>query len=103
MGSNLLIKTPRSDGKTDAETYNKDCEDFECLEDGTLTRECKYCNLSLVCKQIGFENGKPISMKSDYLPLRDAKTNEVVEWEYFCTGMYDYRPLIERVEDDKAS
>ena len=100
--SSLLINVTRADGKTDAEHYGKDCLDFECLEDGTITRECKYCNLSKVCRQIDIVNGKPFPMESHYLPITDL-TGEVVEWEYFCTGMHDLRPYKERLEDDKTS
>lgn len=101
--SKLLINVPRSDGTTDAIHYKKDCPDFECLEDGTIMRECKYCNLSFVCRQVDIVNGQAIPMESHYLPIKDPVTGEDTEWEYFCTGMHDLRPYIERKEDDKAS
>lgn len=101
--SPALIRIPNADGTTDSERYGKDCLDFECLEDGTLTRECKYCNLSLVCRQIDIINGRSVPMESHYLPVVDLTTGEVQEWQYFCTGMHDLRPYMERLEDDKAN
>jgi hypothetical protein len=101
--SKFLIKVPRADGTTDAQKYRKDCPDFECLDDGTIVGECKYCNLSLVCRQVDIVNGQTIPMESHYLPVVDPRTGEVVEWQYFCTGMHDLRPYRERLEDDKAN
>ena len=102
----LLINIPnneREDGCTqDSIKYNKDCGDFQCLNDGTIVRECRYCNLSLVCRQIDvLLNGTVMPMESNYLPITDD-SGEVVSHELFCTGMYDLRPLKERIEDDKA-
>ena len=99
----VLINVPRSDGTTDAEKYKKDCPNFKCLEDGTLTGEYRYCNHSTICRQIGFVAGKAVPMLSNQLPVRDPYTGEVVEMEYFCTGMYDYRSLNERQDDDDVS
>lgn len=88
----------------DSIRYNKDCDDFICLEDGTITGEYKYCNRSLGCRQVGFGLGaKAIPMESHYLPIIDVKTGEVMEFQYFCTGMYDLRPLKERIDDDKVT
>jgi len=105
--TNILINSSNSeriDGCTlDSIKYKKDCIDFECLEDGTLTRECKYCNLSLDCRQVGFIDGKFFPMESHYLPLRDAVSDKIIEWEFFCTGNYDYRSLDERKQDDIVS
>jgi len=101
-GGGLIIN--RLDNRTsDSVKYNKDCPDFECLEDGTLTRECRYCNLSTVCRQVDIIGGQAVPMESHYLPITDIITNEVIEWQYFCTGMHDLRPYSERLEDDKAS
>lgn len=105
--SKFLINVPndeRVDGRTaDSIKYNKDCDDFVCLDDGTIMRECKYCNLSLVCRQIDIlPGGKTMPMEGHYLPIVDDK-GEIMEWQMFCTGMYDLRPLNERKEDDKAS
>lgn len=93
-----------NNGKTpDSIHYNKDCCDFVCLKDGTIIGECKYCNRSLLCRQVDFSfNAKAIPMESHFLPIIDVKTGEVIEHQYFCTGMYDLRPLKERVEDDKV-
>ena len=104
--SKFLINIPnneREDGRTpDSTKYKKDCWDFVCLEDGTIVRECRYCNLSLQCRQIDFDiNGKAIPMESHYLPVYDTK-GELVAHELFCTGMYDPRSLNERLEDDKV-
>ena len=112
----FLINIPTDerdeDGYTrDAVRYNKDCADFVCLDDGTIVGECKYCNLSTICRQVDMlPSGKTIPMKSDYLPVTkitfDGAGNpnvEILEWQYFCTGMHDLRPLKERYEDDKVS
>lgn len=106
--SNLLINIPndeREDGKTqDSIKYNKDCSDFVCLEDGTIVRECRYCNLSLMCRQVDvLPNGDVVPMEAHRLPVLDPKTGDVLSEELFCTGMHDDRPLKERFEDDKVS
>jgi len=105
--SNLIINIPsdeREDGVTpDAVKYKKDCPDFQCLNDGTIVRECRYCNLSLQCRQIDIlVNGKSMPMEANYLPVYDAD-GKLVSEELFCTGMHDLRELIERIEDDKVS
>lgn len=87
----------------DSIRYNKDCEDFVVLEDGTIVGDYRYCNRSLDCRQVDFSfNGKAIPMLSHYLPITDVKTGEVTEFQYFCTGMHDLRPLKERSEDDRV-
>jgi hypothetical protein len=91
--SKLLINVPneeRINGRTpDSIKYNKDCDDFVCLDDGTITRECGYCNLSLVCQQIDIlPNGKRINMESHYVPVIDSETGEILEWQLYCTGMH---------------
>lgn len=98
--SDILVSTERT---ADSIKYNKDCMDFISLEDGSIVGEYKYCNRSVNCRQVGMINGRPISMESHYLPIVNPNTNEVIEWQYFCTGMYDLRPLKERIEDDKVS
>lgn len=104
--SNLISisNEEREDGNTqDSVKYNKDCGDFVCMEDGTITKECRYCNLSLQCKQVDVGlNGEFIPMEAHYLPVYNAN-GEVVSNELFCTGKYDLRPYKERLEDDKAS
>lgn len=106
--SKILLNIPnneRENGRTqDSIKYKKDCADFVCLEDGTIVRECKYCNLSLMCKQVDMlPNGEMVPMESDYLPIVDPTTGAVQSHELFCTGMHDLRPLKERFEDDKVS
>jgi hypothetical protein len=93
----------KENGRTkDSIKYNKDCDDFQCLEDGTIVRECRYCNLSLHCRQIDIGlDGKSIPMESHYLVLT-AKDGEPFH-ELFCTGLYDLRSRSERIEDDKVS
>lgn len=95
----------REDGSTkDAIKYNKDCMDFQCLDDGTIVGECKYCNLSIQCRQIDIlPNGEAVGMEAHYLPVLDSKTGELVSQELFCTGKYDLRPRAEKLEDDKVS
>jgi hypothetical protein len=105
--SKILINVPdseRENGRTkDAVKYDKDCPDFECLDDGTIVGECRYCNLSLICRQIGvLDNGEVVGMESHYLPVTN-EDGEVVAHELFCTGMYDWRPYKEKFEDDKVS
>jgi hypothetical protein len=82
--------------------FKKDCVDFQPLNDGTLTKEHRYCNLSLNCRQIDIGlDGKAIPMEAHYLTLitEDGERYH----ELFCTGQYDFRSLNERVEDDKVS
>jgi len=67
--SNILIP---GDKKSD-----KDCEHWCPLNDGTLTGDPKYCNLSLQCRQLG--------MRSDWYGFTDNKGNHA--FDYFCTGM----------------
>jgi len=107
MTSKLLINIPNNErvyGITpDALKYKKDCDDFVCLEDGTIVRECKYCNLSTVCRQVDIlADGITMPMEANTLPVYNQK-GELVEYELFCTGMYDLRPRLERTEDDKVS
>ena len=87
----------------DSTRYNKDCKDFICLNDGTIYRDCKYCDLSIKCRQVDLVFGNTIPMESHYCPIVNPNTNEIVEWEYYCTGMHDTRPLKERKEDEKIS
>ena len=107
--SKFIIKQPEgireSDGgrTIDSVVYKKSCGDFICLDDGTLVRECRYCNLSLVCRQVDFINGVAIPMEAHILPAVDPDTGEVIENQLFCTGMHDLRSLSERAEDDKVS
>ncbi len=49
-------------------------------------------------------NGKTVSMESHYCPVVNPLTNEIVEWEYYCTGMPDERSKDEKLDgDDKVS
>lgn len=88
---------------SDSVRYKKDCKDFLCLNDGTITKDCKYCDLSRECRQIDIVDGQPVPMESHYCPVVNPSTGEVVEWEYYCTGKHDIRPKKERIEDDKVS
>lgn len=104
--SNLIVmpREERVDGRTpDSTKYKKDCDDFVCLEDGTITKECRYCNLSLQCRQIDIlPDGTSVPMMAHYLPVYNAK-GELQSHELFCVGLHDLRPLKERAEDDKVS
>lgn len=105
--NNILINIPndeREDGATqDSIKYNKDCDDFQCLEDGTIVRECKYCNLSTMCRQVDvLPNGDTLPMEAHILPVYNEK-GKLIEHQLFCTGMHDLRSLKERIEDDKVS
>ena len=106
--SNLIIPnndiTIPGEPTPDSVKYKKDCPDFICMDDGTLIRECKYCQLSTQCRQTGIKpDGTWANMKSDYLPIVDLETNEVMEWEYFCTGMFPEEGRNDVVDDDKVS
>ena len=72
--SNILLKD-----EMDPIKRGKDCEDFCPMKDGTKTGDPKYCDLSLMCKQIGF--------KADWVQLVDWKTGEVKTHDYLCTGI----------------
>lgn len=83
---------------------DKQCVDFQPLEDGTIAKEKKYCALSDLCRQIDFlPDGTVIGMEAHYLPVIPADGSEVMEWKYFCTGLHDIRSRKERIDDDKAS
>lgn len=86
---------------SDSVKYKKDCPDFVCLEDGTMVRDCKYCNLSKLCQQVDIVDGKPVPMESHKLALVDPVTLEILEEEYYCTGMHDKRSRAERIEGDE--
>ena len=61
----------------DYNIFTKDCEDFAPLEDGTITKEKKYCNLSFQCRQTGYY--------SEYCDIYDKK-GVLIERDYLCTG-----------------
>jgi hypothetical protein len=96
-----MLILPGNESISDSIKYNKNCRDFQILDDGTIVGDYHYCNLSNYCRQIDITNGIPIPMESNYLPIFDPLTNEI-EWLNYCTGMYDLRSLKERIEDDKA-
>ena len=101
----IIMPNEGKDGRCtkDAKKYRKDCCEFVCLEDGTLVRECKYCNLSLICRQIDvLPDGRVVPMESHYLPVYD-ENGHLVSHDLYCTGMHDLRLLKERIEDDKVS
>lgn len=84
--------------------FRKQCQDFKNLNDGTLTGEYRYCEHSLICRQIDvLADGKVMPMEAHYLPILDPITGEVVSHDLFCTGMHDLRPHKERMFDDKIS
>lgn len=72
--SNIIIPVDRDPIKR-----GKDCPDWEPLEDGTKTGDTKYCNKSLLCRQLGFF--------SDFTQILDVKTGEIIDRDYLCTGM----------------
>jgi hypothetical protein len=101
--SRIVVPGRKNKPTADAEKYKKDCADFECMLDGTMTGECKYCKWSLECQQIDYDDeGNVIPMEVHYLPLAD-ETGQIMEHELFCTGMHDERSKKERIEDDKVS
>ena len=71
---------------------DKDCPDFVALEDGTISKEKKYCDLSFQCKQIG--------MRAEFVTAVDPKTGEVIFHDYLCVGQ---RPFFEERKDDEES
>lgn len=92
--SKFLINIPESErvnGRTpDSIKHKKDCVDFVCLDDGTIVKECKYCNLSLACQQIDIlSDGTRVNMESHYVPILDSETGQVLEWAMYCTGMHE--------------
>lgn len=87
---------------SDATKFNKDCKDFQVLNDGTKVGDYHYCNLSLHCRQIDIGiDGTAIPMESNYLIIT-GEDGEIIH-ELFCTGCYDLRCLNERLTDDKVS
>lgn len=99
-----ISKQERENGKTqDSKKYNKDCCDFQNLQDGSVLGEYKYCEFSTQCRQIDIlSNGDTVGMESHFLPIFDAQGN-IISHELFCTGMHDLRPYKEKLEDDKVS
>jgi len=98
-----IPESGRTNGRTpDAIKHNKECDDFQCLDDGTITKECNYCNLSLVCQQVDIlPNGQTIDMEAHHMPIMDAETGQVFEWELYCTGMHRSTSIMEK--PDKVS
>ena len=87
--ADIIIPGCRDPHDNDAE---KDCPDFVPLNDGTISGDRKYCDLSLACKQIG--------MLGQYVEFTDMEGN-IISRDYFCTGKY---PIWEeRSEDSRAS
>jgi hypothetical protein len=83
---------------------DKDCSDFQPIEDGTKSKEKKYCALSDLCRQVGMlSDGTFVPMESHYLPVIPIDGGEIMEWKYLCTGLYDLRSIKERIDDDKVS
>lgn len=97
-----MLILPGNVSISDASKFNKDCKDFQILNDGTKVGDYRYCNLSLDCRQIDIGlNGKAIPMEANYLVIVD-KDGEITH-ELFCTGYHDLRCLSERMEDNKVS
>ena len=71
--SNLLIPSERDPVKR-----GKDCPDWCPMPDGTKTGDPKYCELSRMCRQLGY--------RSDWAQIVDAKTGEILDHDYLCTG-----------------
>ena len=71
---------------------DKECPDFQPLEDGTIVGEKKYCDVSFQCKQLG--------MHSDFVRGVDPKTGEQIFHDYLCTGIYAI--FEERSDDEEA-
>ena len=84
----------------DSIKYKKNCEDFRCLKDGTLTGDERFCGRSFECEQTGFINGKKVNMLIGLLVLQDSVTGVVIEHIPYCTGMYDLRHVEEKMFDD---
>lgn len=57
----------------------RDCKDWVGLDDGTVTKDTVYCNLSTKCRQLG--------MKSDWYFMKDPVSGQEV-CEYLCTGYF---------------
>jgi len=92
--SEILISTTN-----DSLRYKKDCKDFECLKDGTLTGDERYCEKSHRCQQRGFRNGKSVGMLLGILIIKDIVTGEVIEHLPFCTGIHDLRTIDKKFTD----
>ena len=86
--SNILIPSER-----DPVRRGKECPDWCPMADGTKTGDPKYCELSRVCRQIGY--------KSDWAQIIDAKTGEVLDHDYLCTGTVVF-DTESRSEDEEA-
>ena len=72
---------------------DKQCADFQPLDDGTIIGEKKYCNLSFQCKQLG--------MRTEFVTGFDPKTGEQIFHDYLCTGIYAI--FEERSDDEEAN
>jgi hypothetical protein len=82
---------------------DKDCQDFCPIDDGTKSKEKKYCAMSDVCRQIDvLIDGTVVPMEAHYLPVVNLD-GEIMEWKMFCTGLHDLRSKRERIDDDKVS
>ena len=84
----------------DSMKYRKNCTDFRCLKDGTLTGDERFCDRSFECEQTDFIKGKKVNMKVGLLIIKDDSTGKIIEHVPYCTGKYDFRPAQERIFDD---
>ena len=64
------------------DVLDKDCSDFCPLEDGTITKEKKYCQLSFQCKQIG--------MRAEFVTTVEPNTCELIFYDYLCVGQHPF-------------
>jgi len=84
--TDIIIKDTKDD------VLIKGCHDFIPLDDGTLSGERKYCNLSFQCKQV--------DMAADYVRTVDPVTGEDIGFDYLCTGKY---ALIDELSKDEEA
>ena len=106
MGNIIIVKGDSGDEpcSKDSIKYKKDCCNFVSFDDGTSVGDYRYCNLSLICRQIDvLFDGTVVPMESHYVKVFNPISGELESHELFCTGMRDLRPLKERIEDNSVS
>jgi hypothetical protein len=55
------------------------CHDFEPINDGTLTGDDRFCNLSFFCRQVMVFDGKPVNCRSVSVEIDGVE-------DVLCTG-----------------